>query len=363
MHDKVLIIAFTMALLSSFLIPFSLSHIRFIDVKVIILLFSLMAVVAGLWDTGIFTHISYYLINKAGSVRLLSLILIMICFFISMFVTNDVSLIMIVPLTITIFQVLNKKTLIYVIVLETAAANLGSMATPFGNPQNLYLYSFYQMSYMSFFRVVLPYVVLSLLIMVMLTLFIKDDAINVVFKGELKEIEKKNVILFSLLFMMCVLTVFGVINYYICLLSVLIIILIFNRSVLKKVDYGLLLTFMCFFIFVGNLNEISFIRTLLTQLINKNVLFSSIITSQVISNVPGAVMLSKFTGNSDLLLIGVNIGGLGTLIASLASLISFKFYIKTANSDIKKYIIVFSLVNFSILILLLTFYYCSLLSI
>ena len=356
--ETVLCVAAGCAVLTMFLVPPDKEYLHYIDFRVLCLLLCLMAVVAGLKAIGLFDFLTCQLLSRVNNGRILSLALILLPFFSSMFVTNDVALIIFIPFTLMLLEELGcKKNIISVTVFQTIAANLGSMATPVGNPQNLYLYAFYNMSISDFFSVVLPITLFSLIGLSAASLFLLPSKLP---KKEINKVvikSKKEFLIYLILFVLCLLTVFRVISYPITTVITVIILFVINKKLLSEIDYMLLLTFVCFFTVSENLGRVELIRDFLQQLLVKNTLLTSIGTSQIISNVPAAVVLSAFTENVKELLQGVNIGGLGTPIASLASLITIKFYMRHKESKIGKFIIYFSFANILALILLTVFVY------
>ncbi len=346
--EAVLTISAAAALLSMFFVPPSAAYFDYIDLRVLGLLFCLMAVVGGFQRTGVFYMISESLLRKVNSVRALGFVLIMICFFSSMWITNDVALITFVPFAImTLSMVGQKKHIIRIVVLQTIAANLGSMLMPIGNPQNLYLYSNFHLRMGNFLKITLPCTVVSFILLCIAVLFLRKDPIgpNTAKYKEILPKRTRQITLYSILFLLCIVTVLQLLDYRITFLIVVFTILLADIQVLRRVDYSLLLTFVCFFLFVGNIGNISTIKEYLASLLNDRVLPASIAISQVISNVPCAVLLSAFTDDYKALILGTNIGGLGTLVASLASLISYKFYCKTENARPGKYLLVFTIYN------------------
>ncbi len=350
--QPVLAAAFIASVITMFIVPPDAGYAGYVDRTVLIQLFSLMTAVAGFRSAGIFEKVTDRLLEHAGTVRRLGLVFVLICFFTSMAVTNDVALLTFIPLTLIAMGGADRKSLILTIVLETAAANLGSMLTPVGNPQNLFIYNSYKLTAGVFIKTMAPAGIASLLILVLLTLLLPKDKCSGT-EHEEHALEAAPLAGYSVLFIVCLLTVFGYIPDWVCLIAAVATALIFNRSLLKKVDYPLLATFVCFFVFVGNIARIGAVSDFFSGIMKGRELLVSAALSQVISNVPAAVMLSGFTGSGTQLLLGVNIGGLGTIIASLASLISFQFYRKTEGADSVKYMAVFSAVNFGMLILLL----------
>jgi Na+/H+ antiporter NhaD/arsenite permease-like protein len=366
--ETVCCIAFLLAVISIFFVSPSKNYISYIDFRVLALLFCLMAVVRGFSSIGVFTRLGTMLLTHVHSLRMLSALFIFLCFFFSMLITNDVALITFVPFTILVLSMAEqKKFLIPVIVLETIAANLGSMLTPLGNPQNLYLYTISGLSIGAFVRIMLPYSFVSAILLLIFILFLPKDTVSTATAAntanstntvtasntsnvicEAVKARKNSRILFTaylILFLLCLLTVLHILPYQIMFLLVLTGFLLLDYRVLKDVDYFLLLTFLCFFIFIGNMKQISLVHELISKLLVHHEVLMGIGASQIISNVPAAILLSGFTDDYSALLIGVNLGGLGTLIASLASLISFKFYTNSNGSDTRRFLGIFTLYN------------------
>lgn len=366
--ETVCCIAFLLAVISMCFVVPSKNYISYIDFRVLALLFCLMAVVRGFSSIGVFTRLGTMLLTHVHSLRMLSALFIFLCFFFSMLITNDVALITFVPFTILVLSMAEqKKFLIPVIVLETIAANLGSMLTPLGNPQNLYLYTISGLSIGAFVRIMLPYSFVSAILLLIFILFLPKDTVSTATAAntanstntvtasntsnvicEAVKARKNSRILFAfylILFLLCLLTVLHILPYQILFFLVLTGFLLLDYRVLKDVDYFLLLTFLCFFIFIGNMKQISLVHELISKLLVHHEVLMGIGASQIISNVPAAILLSGFTDDYSALLIGVNLGGLGTLIASLASLISFKFYTYSEGSDTKRFLGIFTLYN------------------
>lgn len=346
--EIVLVISFVLAVVSCFIVTPDKGYIEYIDFKTLALLFCLMAVTSGLGSMGVFRVLAEKMLKRVRSFSLLSLLLCLLCFFSSMLITNDVALITFVPFTLIILNMINKKgKAIILVTLETVAANLGSMATPIGNPQNLYLFSKYEMSMGDFFSAILPFAALSLVLVVIFSLFTGKEKIEINTEKTDFSFDTK-IIVYAVLFVLSLLSVFRAVDYRILLFVSLVAIVIFDRKVLKNIDYSLLLTFVFLFVFIGNLGRITVISEFLRNTVSGREIMTGIISSQVFSNVPAAILLSNFTDNVKELLVGVNLGGLGTLIASMASLISFKL-VQKEKINTGKYILVFSLVNIAFL--------------
>ena len=328
--ECVLVIAVTLAILSSFI---SIPKLSYIDFNVLILLFNLMVVVTAFKELKVLDSIAIGLLKKCNTYTSISLALVFITFISSMIVTNDVALITFVPLSIVIARKANINVL-KIVVFQTLAANLGSSFTPMGNPQNLFIYSFYNLSPIDFFKITLPIVVLAVLCLVLLVF--KDKKMNLSLDLEDVKIDnKRDVYLFGGLFLIILLSVFHVIDYKVTFLITIVMVLILNKKLFSQVDYSLLITFIGFFIFVGNISTMDVVKNFMEGILNspKSTFLASVLSSQVISNVPATMLLSGFTDHFKELLLGVNIGGMGTLIASLASVISYKIYASEFGND------------------------------
>lgn len=329
----------------------SLNHV---DVRTICILFCFMASVAIISGCGAFEKTASLLVSGSGNTRRLCLVLVMLPFVSSMFITNDVALIIFVPLTLGIILEIGRKELVIpVLVLQTVAANLGSMITPFGNPQNLYIFSRYGLGMMDFLTVLLPVFLIGTAIVLIMTYRVGDSS---PVEGKMKKIEIDNRAALTvgiILFVVCIATVLRAVPYWITTIIVIIGTLAVMPRALRKVDYGLLLTFLFLFVFTGNISSDPGISGFLGGLMDWNPELASAFASQFISNVPAAVMLSGFTDDWAGLLSGVDIGGFGTPIASMASLITLRLYTSGEDADTKGYLKTFTVVNIIMLATLL----------
>jgi len=348
--EIVLTISLLAALVSMLFVAPDAAYAGYVDWHVLMLLFALMAVVAGLKRCGLMDRICAVLVARAGSVRMLGMALSLACFFSAMLVTNDVALITFVPLT-TALLASRPEQLILAVTIETIAANLGSMATPIGNPQNLYLYAHYAMPMGGFLRAVGPLTLASFVLVLLSCLLLSGERIQAA-QTQAKAIDAKALVLHGVQFAVCLLSVLDVLPKEASFLFVLITMLVCDRALLGQVDYALLFTFVCFFVFVGNLGRVDAVSSMLLGVIAGREMEVGILASQVISNVPAALMLSGFTQDAYALMRGVDLGGLGTLVASLASLISFKLYMKAPGAKAGKYLGVFTGLNLAFLAVL-----------
>ena len=451
--EPILTVATVLAIISCFFVTPGREYLSYINWRTLILLFCLMAVVAGFAKAGVFRYISRKLSQRMKDTRRLSVGFMLLCFLLSMFVTNDVALVTVVPLTLLTMMGCSEKAKIQTLVQETIAANLGSMLTPFGNPQNLYLTSYYGIGMGEFLRLMLPYTGVALVILLLQTLISPKEGLGGrareagtpeggaseagVLEGRVKEAgipergaseagipegrakgavtpggaseagiqeerskgaeapEGKNreaaslyesgenltgkdemyeealrekllrskgrlvsILLYGILFIVSMFSVARILDYRILFGIILITILVYDRSVLCNVNYTLLLTFVSFFVLIGNLGAMTQIQAALTQMIEGRELLTAILSSQIISNVPAAVLLSGFTDQGKALIVGTDLGGLGTLIASMASIITFQLYSLESGAKKGKYLLTFTLWNVIDLVILGTVAYC-----
>ena len=365
--ETVLTAAMVLAVLSAVMIPPDTEYIGYIDFRTLAILFCLMTVMAGLQKLGIFRRVARILLQHTHNVIALAEILVLLCFFFSMLITNDVALITFVPFTFTVLRLSGedavRKLAVPVVVLQTIAANLGCMLTPIGNPQNLYLYGKIQMSPIAFIKLMLPYSTVSLLLLLICTVVAakhSDIAVRDV-AGALQEDAGQETagwrrhlsVFYLILFLLCLLTVAHVIPYPVTLGIVVLGVGILDRTTIGKVDYSLLLTFVGFFIFIGNIGRMPAFCSFLQKIIEGREVMTAVAASQVISNVPAALLLSGFTENVKALIVGTNLGGLGTLIASMASLISYKQVASRIPGEKKRYFGWFTVANVGFLLPLL----------
>ncbi|MDD6159694.1 MAG: SLC13 family permease [Oscillospiraceae bacterium] len=352
--EIVLTAAWALALLSMLAVPPDSAYPSYIDLHTLGLLFALMAVMAGLRQLGLFRTMGEAMLRCTATTRQLEALLIFLPFFTSMAVTNDVALITFVPFALEVLSMAGQEQrVIPVVAAQTIAANLGSMTTPIGNPQNLYLYSHYGLSMGEFFSALLPLTVVSALLLALFILLRKSQPISVTLTHVSAPLPKGPLCLLLGLFLLCLGVVAGLLPLWLVCLTVVAALLIIDRTALLRVDYPLLLTFVGFFVFVGNLGRVPLFRQFFEGLLTGHEVICSVAASQIISNVPAALLLSGFTRQARSLLIGVNLGGLGTLIASMASLISYKYLANAFPEQKGKYLARFTLANVIFLAVLL----------
>lgn len=362
-QETVLCAALVLAMVSMFLVPPDSEYISYIDFRTLAILFCLMGVMSGLRKTGIFQWVAQALLGRVKKAWQLTLILILLCFFSSMLVTNDVALITFVPFTFIVLDMAGpeakNRLIIPVVVLQTVAANLGSMLTPIGNPQNLYLYGRAGIPFGSFVLLMLPYTLAAFLIIVIWG-FTQSKTYRAPVEVSFTEKTEFPAASFSLaaygtLFVLNLLTVARILPYGLSLSVTIVGLLLIDKMIFLRIDYSLLLTFIGFFIFIGNMGRLPAFSHLLQQIVRGNEVIVGVAASQIISNVPAAILLSGFTDNLTALMIGVNLGGLGTLIASMASLISYKFFVLEDAKIKNAYFRYFTLTNICFLAILLLF--------
>lgn len=350
--NVVMLIALLLAIVTCFFIPPDAEYLNYFDFNTLSCLLAVLAIVCALKNVNFFYFLADRTVKLFKSARSSVLALVYITFIGSMLIANDMALLTFLPLGYLVLTNTKKeKYMIFTFVMQNVAANLGGMLTPFGNPQNLYLYSKFSIPTLEFMGImVIPFAISVLLITVCCLIFVKKEPLT--FEGETARPEPKRTALYLVLFALSIIMVFRVIPYWIGLPVVLLVLLIFDRKALIAVDYPLLLTFVFFFIFAGNMARIEAVRSFFSYLLGLNTLLFSVLSCQIISNVPSAILLSQFTDNYAPLLIGVNIGGVGTLISSLASLITFREYCSHNPKKGGKYLGIFSAFNFSFLIIL-----------
>lgn len=350
--NLVMCIAFVVAVITSVIVPVDRQYIGYFDFKTLTCLFCVLAVVCALKNIKFFYILADKIVRVFKNAKMCVLALVYITFIGSMLIANDMALLTFLPLGYFVLTAASKrKYMAFTFIMQNIAANLGGMLTPFGNPQNLYLYSKYNIPNLEFISIMaLPFLFSIIIITVCCLIFVKSEPLKL--KDEAMLLNKKRTALYLTLFALSIVIVFRVIPYWVGLIIIPPVLLVFDRKALKSVDYGLLFTFVFFFIFAGNMARIDIVRDLFSSLLNKNTLLVSIASCQFISNVPSTILLSQFTENYKDLLVGVNIGGVGTLISSLASLITFREYVKHNPGKTRYYIAIFSAFNFAFLIIL-----------
>lgn len=352
--NTVMCIALLAAIITSFIVPIDKQYIGYFDYKTLTCLFCVLAVVCALKNINFFYMLARKVVQLFKNARMSVLALVYITFIGSMLIANDMALLTFLPLGYFVLATTKKeKYMAFTFIMQNIAANLGGMLTPFGNPQNLYLYSKFNIPNLEFMRIMLlPFVLSILLITLCCVIFVKPESLELP-DGKVV-LNPKKVLLYLALFALSIAIVFRGIPYWIGLIIIPPVLFAADRKALKMVDYGLLFTFVFFFVFAGNMARIDAIRHLFSSLLEKSTLLMSVLSCQFISNVPSAILLSQFTGNYADLLVGVNIGGVGTLIASLASLITFREYVKNNPERTGYYVKMFSVFNFAFLIILVT---------
>lgn len=350
--NPVTVIAFFAALITCFFVPPDKNYFGYFDFKTLSCLFSILAVVCALKNINFFYVLARETVKIFKNTRSAVAALCVITFIGSMLIANDMALLTFLPLGYFVLHATGKeKYMAFTFIMQNISANLGGMLTPFGNPQNLYLYSYYSVPTAEFMRIMAPPFVASVvLIMLCCVIFVKNEPIEI--KGEEISLPFKRTALYLLLFALSIAIVFRGIPYIAGLVIIAAVLFVADRKALAQVDYPLLMTFVFFFVFSGNMARIEPVRAFFNMLLDKNTLIFSVLSCQVISNVPSAILLSGFTENYRELLLGVNIGGVGTLISSLASLITFREYLSHNPGCAKRYILKFSLFNFAFLIIL-----------
>ena len=350
--EAVFSIAAALALVSAFFSPPSLEYIWYVDWDTLAMLFGLMAVMKGFQNAGLFALLGNALIRRTADSRRMLAVLVFLPFVFSMFITNDVALITFVPIGLAVLRMARlERCAVQLVVLQTVAANLGSMLLPMGNPQNLYLYTKSGMGFGELAGLMLPYAAISGACLLALVLAGKNTPVSRV-SVEVRQGDKKDFLYYGACFALCLLGIFNVLPPVPIAAVIAVFTFFVDRHVLAEVDYSLLGTFAALFVFIGNIGCIDAFRGFISGLLSGHVELAAILASQVISNVPAAILLSGFTNQWEALIVGCNLGGLGTLIASMASLISYKSISNEYPELRKKYLLRFSAVNAGLLALL-----------
>ena len=350
--EMLLVLSFAAAVISCLFVPVT-NYSEYIDTNTIGLIFSLMATVSGITKTGLFSAAAGMLLRITHRTRPLMLMLTLMTFFFSMFMTNSGAILTFVPFTLTLFSGLPSSCVIYAVAVQTIAANLGSMLTPIGNPQNLYLYNYYCLAPRQFFSYIMPLGAASLCIVVVLCLFIKDREIGFDASVRAKITNPSYLWVYGLLFMLALFSVFKIVDMLTVFASVCVVLVIMEPGTFRNIDYSLLLTFVFFFIFAGNIRHIVVVSDFIKSIISGREFTATLLLSQLISSLPASAVASAFTENSRAVVLGANIAGVGAPIASLASVISMRLYSATSKSEPNKYIVVFLLLDLLVMAVLI----------
>ena len=354
-QNTVMLVALLAATVTCFIVPPDEAYLDYFDFKTLTCLFCVLAVVCALKNIQFFYTLAKKIVQCFKNIRYVVIALVYITFIGSMLIANDMALLTFLPLGFFVLITTGKREyMAFLFIMQNIAANLGGMLTPFGNPQNLYLYTRFNIPNLEFVKIMAPpFFVAITLITICCIIFVKSEPL--VIQDEIKKLPPAKTVLYLALFALAIAIVFRGIPYQIGLIVIPAVLILADRGALKKVDYPLLLTFVFFFVFSGNMARIDAVRNVFSFLLEKSTLLISILSCQVISNVPSAILLSQFTDNYSDLLVGVNIGGVGTLISSLASLITFREYTWHNPGKTKHYILLFSAFNFAFLIILTGF--------
>lgn len=337
-------IAFVLALITCIFVPIDKEYIHYVDYKTISSLFMISCIIAAFKDINFFYLLARQIIIKFKTLRMSYLALITITFVGSMLIANDMALITFLPLGYLLLKETGHEDKeAFVFIMQNIAANLGGMLTPFGNPQNLYIYTKYNIASIAFMKIMIIPFLVAIILLYLSGPLIENTELTINEKPV--SIDKTREIVYVSLFILAVFIVFRLIHPLIGLIVIPTVIFIFDRRAFKSVDYTLLLVFVFFFIFSSNLVRIGQVNSFFKGLLAKDVYFTTLISCQFMSDVPTSILLSKFTNDYVPLLYGVNIGGLGTLIASLASLITFRTYIKLNPKKALRFILLFTFIN------------------
>ena len=356
--NMMLTVALAAAIATVFFVPIDMEYPGYFDLKTISCLFCVLAVVCALKNVNLFFVIASGIVKRFRNIRICTIALVYITFIGSMFITNDMALITFLPLGFIILSMTDmRRHMAYVFVLQNIAANLGGMLVPFGNPQNLYLFTKYDIPVGEFVEIMLLPFAASMILLTLCCLAIRPEPLEL--NIGVASYDGNQTIICLVLFALTIAVVFGFVPYPIGLIVVTGTLLVTDRQSLKMVDYSLIGTFAAFFVFSGNMARIPVVRELFSALLDKSALAVAALSSQVISNVPSAILLSEFTDDYRSLMLGVNIGGVGTLIASLAGLITYREYLKHEPGGSARFMGIFSGLGFGFLAVLLGLEYVT----
>lgn len=347
--NVVMLIALALAIITAIFVPISKEYLDYFDFKTLACLYCVLAVVCALKNVRFFYKLAQSIVSVFKNLKICVLALVYVTFIGSMLIANDMALLTFLPLGYVVLNTTGKKDyMAFTFIMQNIAANLGGMLTPFGNPQNLYIFNRFTIPPLEFMGImIVPFLISIALITLCVLVFIKAEPLEV--SEEKIDLPPLKTAVYLALFALAIIIVFNVIPYWIGIIVITLVLLILDRKALVKVDYPLLLTFVFFFVFAGNMAKIEPVKNFLSYLLDKNTLLVSILSCQVISNVPTSILLSQFTNNYKALLLGVNIGGVGTLISSLASLITLREFLKRSPEKSGNYLLLFSVINFAFL--------------
>ena len=352
--NTVMLIALAAALVTTVWVPVDGEYLGYFDWKTLTCLFCVLAVVCALKNVNFFYILARWVVERFSTVRVCVLVLVYITFIGSMLIANDMALLTFLPLGFFVLTATDKRQYMAVtFILQNIAANLGGMLTPFGNPQNLYLYSHFSIPTGEFMRIMAPHFLLAVGLITVCCLFLPGEKMRL--KSSPVRLNGRRTAIYLLLFVLAIAIVFRGIPYWVGLIVIPPVLFFMDKKSLAQVDYPLLLTFFFFFVFSGNMARIPAVQSFFSGLLEKNTLLVSILSCQCISNVPSAILLSRFTENYPALLVGVNLGGTGTLIASLASLITFREYVKHNPGKTWRYLGLFTAFNAGFLAVMTAF--------
>lgn len=351
---EVLLASLVLAAASALLVPPNSGYADYIDWRTLSILFCFMACVAGIRSSGVFEAVASRMLERVDGTRDVCAILVLLPAVFSMFVTNDVALLTFVPFAVFTLDSIGRRDLIaWVLVLQTLAANLGCMVLPFGSPHNIFIDSFYSPDLAGFMSVTLPLAAAGFVLLAILVFFRRDSHLrSSPGEAEKHPVDRPTAVFMTVLFIISVAAVLRIVPYPLCLIAVVLSIAVFRPRVLLQVDYGLLATFVLLFVFAGNISSIGSVHELLASVMASEPVLGGIVVSQIMSNVPAAVMLSGFTADWRSMLVGINIGGFGTLIASMASVITFRIYSQEKDAETGSYLVLFTVLNIAMIVVL-----------
>lgn len=355
-HNPLLVISALAALVTMFFVPPSAEYLSYFNWHTLACLFSILAVIAAIDSSGLLEYVAHSLVEHVNSTRALVIALVLVTLCCSMVLSNDMTLVTVLPLAVVLLKSVNREAEIpFAFIVITLTANLGGMLLPFGNPHNLYLYSVFGVDFGDFVATMAPPLILSVALILVRCCFVKKAEFHYK-KPESIRLSKPRVAIYTVLFALCIAMTVDAVPYLMGMVAIVVVLAITDRRVFAKTDYALVLTFVCFFIFSGNIAQIPAISQLFSDVLATCGAFvTSLISSQVISNVPSAILISHFSNDWAGIALGTNVGAVGTPISSLATLITLRQYQKSGLGNNGKFIARFEVYNFAFLIIVSLF--------
>lgn len=354
-HNPILIVAAIAALVTMVLVPPDDEYLGYFDWHTLICLFCILATLSAIGSSGLLDWVSHSIAEHVHSTRTLIVALVTVTLGCSMVLSNDMTLVTVLPLaTVLLKSVHREREIPFAFIVITLTANLGGMLLPFGNPHNLYLYSIFHLTFGQFVGTMAPPLILSMVLIYACCRFVHTERFSYT-KPDDVVISRKHALLYTALFVVCILMTVNVVPYLMGMAVVVAVLAIVDHEVFAKTDYALIMTFICFFIFSGNIARVPGVADFFASLLGSGAFLTTLISSQVISNVPAAILISHFSNDWAGIALGSNVGGVGTPISSLATLITLRQFQKAHVGGMGRFLGKFEVYNFAFLIVVAAF--------